>query len=232
MLRRIVLAILLIWPLFAFGAEPVPLDVEITEGGETYRDVASGVDARVTYYDPTAPAPEMTIDHPVDLEADEKADGDFSIEGGPRVIFSIIIIAILIGLAIAIAKLSGVTSASFSRVPEQGTRTRRHQEADSSDHAAPTTLAAIADVADRRLALLLMTGQTMQAAAAQCGFRIGRSWTLRDVIRRVPRDWRHHSALTALARAAEAVHFGGRDVSEDEFQSHFAVARTIIGAKA
>lgn len=224
--------VFLIWPLFALGAEPVPLDVEITDGGAAYRDVATGVDTGVTYYDPAAPAPEMIIDQPFDLEADDLSDDDYTIEGGPRVIFSIIIIAVLIGVALAIARLSGVSSASFSRAPDRGARWRRNEGTDSATVGAPTTLSAIADIADRRLALLLMTGQTMQAAATQCGFRIGRSWTLRDVIRRVPRDWRHHVELTALARAAEAVHFGGRDVAEDEFQSHFATARTIIGSRA
>lgn len=231
-LRPIVFAFLLLWPLVATGAEPIALDIEITTGGEAYRDAASGVDTTVTYYDPAAPAPEMVLSQPFDLEADEETDSDLSIQGGPRVVISIIIIAILIGLALAIARLSGVSSASFNRAPDRGMRTRHSGNDAQVDEVLPTTLSAIADIADRRLALLLMTSQTMQVAAAQCGFRIGRSWTLRDVIRRVPRDWHHHGALATLARAAEAVHFGGRDVAEDEFQNHFAAARTIIGSRA
>ena len=232
MLRSTVFIVLLIWPLSLFGAEPMPLEVELTESGRAYRDAASGVDTTVTYYDPAAPAPEMVINEPFDLETDEPETGELSLDGGPRIIFSIIIIAILIGVALTIARLSGVSGASFSRAPDRGARHKQNERNDGAAEILPTTLSAIGDVADRRLALLLMTTQVMQAAAAQCGFRIGRSWTLRDVIRRVPRDWRHHSALAAIARAAEAVHFGGRDVAEDEFQAHFTAARTIIGSRS
>lgn len=231
-LRLLIMSVLLVWQPLAAGAESIALDVEITEGGRAYRDAAAGVETTITYYDPAAPAPEMTLDQPFDPEADDGIDGEVSIEGGPRVLLSIIIIAVLIAVALAIARLSGVSSASFSRAPDRGARHRRAADDGHEDAAAPTTLSAIAAIADRRLALLLMTTQTMQAAAAECGFRIGRSWTLRDVIRRVPRDWHHHGALTTLVRAAEAVHFGGRDVAEDEFQGHLTTALAIIGGKA
>lgn len=221
--------LLLIWPLAASGEEPVRLDVEIGESGRAYRDAVWGVDTEVEYYDPAAPAPEMTTTEPIRLDGDDADIDNVQVTGAPRIIISVVVIAILVAVVIAIARLSGVSTASFSRAPDRGARAARRSGGDTEE-SMPTSLSAIADIRDRRIALILLTTQAMQAAAAQCGFRIGRSWTLRDVIRRVPRDWRHHGALSTLARTAEAVHFGGRDVAEDEFQTHFAAARAIVGA--
>ncbi|MDG1431551.1 MAG: hypothetical protein P8Q23_08275, partial [Paracoccaceae bacterium] len=95
MLRSTILILLLIWPLSAFGAEPVPLDVEVNQSGQAYRDAASGVNHTVTYYDPTAPAPEMVISEPFDLETADTSDDALSLDGPSRIVFSIIIIAVL-----------------------------------------------------------------------------------------------------------------------------------------
>lgn len=231
MLRFICLIAFLAWPLALFAEEPRQLSPEITESGRAYQDAVRSVHTTVDYYDAAAPAPEMTAAEPFSLDDDDPIDTETSYSGENRAIISLVVLVLLIGLAIVIVRLSGVSTASFSRAPDRGNRTRR-ENGDTAGEAPPASLSAIANIADRRLALIMLTAQTMHAAADECGFRIGRSWTLRDVIRRVPRDWQHHGALTTLARAAEAAHFGGHDVAEVDFQTHFATARAIMGAKA
>ena len=52
-------------------------------------------------------------------------------------------------------------------------------------------------------------------------------------LRRVQGDPGQVAALRALVLDSERVQFGGRDVSEDDFQSHVAAVRPIIaGGKA
>nr|WP_237693212.1 DUF4129 domain-containing protein [Octadecabacter algicola] len=53
------------------------------------------------------------------------------------------------------------------------------------------------------------------------------SWTDRDTLSRVPKNLSNRDALQALVHASERVQFGGRDVSEDEFNEHVARLRPL-----
>ena len=59
------------------------------------------------------------------------------------------------------------------------------------------------------------------------GVLLQRSWTARDAMRRIPRDFDHREALQNLVLDSERVQFGGRDVSEDEFRAHVDALRPL-----
>ena len=60
------------------------------------------------------------------------------------------------------------------------------------------------------------------------GLRLQKSWTVRDALRRLPADQSYLAQLRALVLAAEGVHFGGRDVTDDEFTAHLNATRPLL----
>ena len=129
--------------------------------------------------------------------------------------------------------LSGRVSVGLSDTADGA---RRKGPGDASDRGdrpeTPRDLQAILAMSDPRQALIALTGVAFAAAARAHGLHLSRAWTLRDALRRMPRDWRHLSALSDLARAAELAHFGGRDVSAAEFEAHLAAIRPVLGVRA
>ena len=93
---------------------------------------------------------------------------------------------------------------------------------------ADMTLADISRLNDPREAIIILGRMALRHAAEANGLGIGRSWTIRDVLRRLPRDWPHLPALYSIARAAEITHYGGRDMDVHELGEHIESARPIF----
>ena len=87
-------------------------------------------------------------------------------------------------------------------------------------------------MADRRQALVLLTGAVLDAAARANGLRLGSAETAREFLRRLPGDWHHLSALKRLVMTEELVQFGGRPLPEPTFVSCVEAARPILAAAA
>lgn len=87
----------------------------------------------------------------------------------------------------------------------------------------------IAQMKDRRAALILLTSRALQRAAEANGLHLGRAQTARDVVRVIPSGWQHREPLGQLVRETEIVHFGGRDLPEDRWQICLDLARPIFG---
>ncbi len=95
---------------------------------------------------------------------------------------------------------------------------------------APRPLDDLRGRADRRLALSALLLRALSAAAQAHDMRLGRSWTARDVVRAVPRSWPQHRARDGLVRRAETVLFGGRPMSDPDFEACLDLARDVLSA--
>ena len=100
------------------------------------------------------------------------------------------------------------------------------------DGAGPANLQAILRMTDRREALVALSQFLLNRVVAAQGVLLQRSWTARDAMRRVPRDFDHRAALYDLVLASERVHFGGRDVTEEEFRAHLDRLRPLYSGGA
>ena len=96
----------------------------------------------------------------------------------------------------------------------------------------PDNLDAIARIEDRRLALVTLAQSALICAVRENGLLLQRSWTARDAMRRLPQDMSHRHALRDLVTAGERVLFGGRDVSEADFQDHVDQIRPLFADAA
>ncbi|NBD30281.1 MAG: hypothetical protein GVY31_09630 [Alphaproteobacteria bacterium] len=90
----------------------------------------------------------------------------------------------------------------------------------------------IAAMEDRSAALVLLLRHCLLAAAGQTETRFARSDTERLAFRRLPRSWQSHDLLGALLRKTELVHYGGRPVTESDFQGSLEIGRRILGPDA
>ena len=92
----------------------------------------------------------------------------------------------------------------------------------------PKTLQEIIANPDRRAALMALAQYALARVVTSNGLRLQRSWTVRDALRRLPSEQSYLSQLRALVLAAERVHFGGRDVTEDEFKAHLNATQPLL----
>ncbi len=86
----------------------------------------------------------------------------------------------------------------------------------------------LAAMPDKRRALILLTGHALERAASLNDLKLARAQTARDVLRILPRQWRHLGAMRTLVREAEIVHFGGRDLADETWQACLDAARPLF----
>ena len=89
-------------------------------------------------------------------------------------------------------------------------------------------LAEIERMEDRRVALHLLAGRLLSNATNSTGIRPGRSWTARESLRALPRNWVHITDLQHLNRQAELAWFGGRHVDDTVFAECLDRARSMM----
>lgn len=213
----------------AQAAEAVREPMELSESGRAYLEAISGrgIVSDVRYYDPFAPAPELKINAGPTEEPKAERGGGVSINPVIILIFA----ALLAGVVYAGTQFGGARIVSFARAPTSGRRRRAPSDSETAgwpDTAGHLDVGEIGKISDRRTALMLLAQQALSKAAEANGLRIARSWTVRDVLRRLPADWPHLAALHRIASANEITHFGGRAVSEEAFQSLLGLARSIF----
>jgi hypothetical protein len=148
-----------------------------------------------------------------------------------------IIFAIILGVVIAIViSQGGAIGVSFGAKADETRRRPDEAPAEPDPYDALNRqpmdqfLQSLKVMKDRRMALILLVSRALERAADSNNVRLGRAQTARDVIRILPRSWQHLQVLRGLVRQAEVVHFGGRDVSEDQWQECFDAAMPIFDA--
>lgn len=145
-----------------------------------------------------------------------------------------------VGLLIAIGflfwKFGGSSQISLRRGDASGATAQTSEVAAAAEYEnvkGADFLRMIAEMPDRRHALILLVGRVLLRAADSNGLRLKRSETAREILRRIPRSWSHFTELKSLVLSEELVQFGGRDISEESFESCLEKARPMIaGARA
>ena len=233
MVLRFVLIVLLslaALPPHAHAQEASVEPLEITASGEAYLSTIRfrRINSDVAYFDPTQPPPELTTSQtPRERPDRDHENTSGSLQNGQIILLAITgtVMAVILYLFV---KFGGAGSISFGQSPENAARDpkRRAAEAESLPNT-PASLQAILRMADRREALVALSNYLLSRIVAAEGVLLQRSWTARDALRRVPRDFQHREALQSLVLASERVQFGGRDVSEDEFQDHLGKLKPL-----
>ncbi len=205
---------------------PGPAPVEIGPAGEAYLKALRlrRIDTDVRYFDPTRPAPDLDTD--VAPPKPEPGDQGDRPQANLRVVF--VAALILGGVVVLFLRFGGGLSVSFGRAGDNAHRGGRRGAETAPGAPPPSSLAAILAIADRRAALVTLAGAALTRAVEAQGLLFQKSWTGRDVLRHLPPATAFRDDLQALVLASERVHFGGRDVSEDEFRSHVARIRPLL----
>lgn len=221
----------------AFAQEEASGGLEATESGQDYQRSIRlrGIENDVRYFDPTQPAPPLeTREQPPEEQAANETDGldNSSSQGttGERVMTLIISAAVIGGIVYLIVQYGGAMSVNFSRNPENLSRDGQRRNVDVLDNDKPlSNLDEILQMSDRKAALIALSRLVLNRVIEAQGILVQRSWTARDALRRVPRDFSHREALTKLIRDSERVQFGGRDISQSEFDAHVDSTRSLAG---
>lgn len=153
-----------------------------------------------------------------------------------RLTTGIVVGLIVVAILVVFFLFGNRINVSFGKTTEQRRASREERTtrlgALTEDLPPEGLLDRLAAMADRRRALILLTGHSLERAAEMNGLRIARAQTARDVLRSLPRQWHHMDAIRRLVREAEIVHFGGRDVSEETWATCLATARPFFGKGA
>lgn len=208
-------------------ARPEPL--ELSDSGRDYLKSLRfrGIDPTVAYYDPTRPPPPLeTSARPNERRSSEPGAGrEIDI---PSVITSAIIILIAIYLFVAYGGRFGLSLAKAVSNPIRDGDGAEVLPESAFGQTLSRSLRDIVANPDRRAALVALAQHALARVVTKNGLRIQKSWTVRDALHRLPVDQSHMPQLRALVFAAERVHFGGRDVSEEEFNAHLAATRPLL----
>lgn len=228
---RIVTALLFLAFLSVLGgpvaAQSSRLDpLEVQQSGQDYLDTVRNrrVETEMGYFDPNREAPSLDVDQEIPENAGNEVvetvvEQTFS-QTGRWTLFTVFAL-ILAGLLFLIVVQGGRLPVAFKKAPEN-----TKSSGDAGGYAVPkearvpATIEAVLNMADRRDALVSLCKALLARTVASEGVLLQDSWTDRDTLRRVPRTMPQFEALRALVFASERVQFGGRDVTEDEFQSH------------
>ncbi|WP_085806534.1 hypothetical protein [Roseovarius albus] len=89
-------------------------------------------------------------------------------------------------------------------------------------------LARIAAMSDRTEAMILLLRHSLLAGAGATQVRFARSDTERSAMARLPKSWQHHQALNVLLQGTELAHYGGRVVSEADFDRALKIGQAIL----
>ena len=213
-------------------ADPDRIEVPIGAGGREYKDTLGRrrIETELIYLSPDA---DETLPRETASKPPERSE--FSAEL-PRYALIAVMIALLAALAVFAVRFAPKPTVSMSS--PQNSRRRSGARNTGGDIApdAPvdaTTsnefLKQLQAMADRRAALILLSKRCLERAVAINGMALGRSQTAREILRKLPRNWDHHEALSRIIGFEERVQFGGHDLPEPVFQESLHLARPLFG---
>lgn len=196
---------------------------------EAYLDAVRGVQTKVIYLRPEAafvPGDDVKIDVP---KPPEQTQASWETQ---RWILIGVFAVVLLLVFLMVARFGGKISVSFGAEPKDDSRagiTDAEREVEAVlRQPMDQFLDTLRAMADRREALILLVSRALDRAAEANQVRLGRSQTARDVLRVLPRTWTYMPALRKLVREVEVVHFGGRDLPEDQWLDCLELAAPII----
>lgn len=146
-----------------------------------------------------------------------------------------VVIAVLGVLVLAILFSLGRigTSVSFRKETKNaGRRARSPTDEAEPDDQLPSDLEAILRLKDRQQALVRLSQHVLTRCLNANGVLFQRSWTEREGLRKLPSSLPHLSDIQALVLDSERVGFGGREVSDGEFEAHVSRIRPLLRSMA
>lgn len=203
----------------------VPAPLDHPSGAEYSKALRfKGIENGVLYYDPTAPAPDLNTTVKPELPT-PKDRPDYS------PVAMVVLILVLGGVLALFYFFGRSVSVSFRSSSDDPRRkmARPGSEAVAIPRQA-TDLQAILAIKDRRAALIRLAHLALTRAVDANGLLFQRSWTQRDALRKLPRDLPYMPQLHALVMESERVHFGGRDISEADFETHVSQIKSLVTA--
>ena len=209
----------------AVAQQAVVEPTQIQDSGNDYlRSIrVRRIDPNVSYYDPSAPPPELTTRQEPDPVTDDE-NGRLELDLPSALIST----AILIAIIFAFYRFGGGMTVSLRSGSDNAHRKGGEAVSLLDEDGTPIDLQSILGLKDRRMALVLLAQKALSVAVAANGVLFQRSWTARDALRRVQGQPDQVAALRDLVLDSERVQFGGRNVSEEDFQAHLANVRPLI----
>lgn len=230
-------------PLFAqplFAQSVLDDRPHVSHSGSDYQRAVRfrGIDTDATYYDPLEPLPPLKVDERLGRPATQdgpdgtprgEAAADWTAERG---VIAAVAAAILFALAYLVLRHGGSLAVSLKREAANPARTSGAARAQGGlpDEAVPDSLEEVLRIGDRQRALIVLARSALARVLGAHGVLLQKSWTARDALRHIPAGQEHVAGLRRLILASERVHFGGRTVSEGEFDEIVAEVRPLFGA--
>lgn len=200
------------------------------------------IQARIEYLLPTDPLDlDRTKKREKEKPTERSDDEGFNLSEPGRVGWMIVSGILLAGLGYILYQNSAGGLVVFRSLPEDadkpgskasGTDRIKSSADDGLPQSEAAFLAEIERMEDRREALHLLAGRLLSNAANSTGIRPGRSWTARESLRALPRNWVHLGDLRHLNRQAELAWFGGKHVEDTVFADCLDRARGMMRASA
>lgn len=194
--------------------------LQLSDSGLAYLKAVRfrGIDTDVGYFDPTRPAPTLETDAALEL-GEESRDGAMTLSSDGQ--WNVAITALLVILFLVILVLLNRVGLSVSfRKEAKNARRRTIGGAEEQKERLPPDLDAILRQSDRQKALVRLSQFVLTHCLKANGVLLQRSWTQREALRKLPKTLPNLSDLQALVLDSERVSFGGRKVSDNEFQAH------------
>ena len=133
----------------------------------------------------------------------------------------------LLAVALILILRFGGAGVLTRRKPEEGAPVTAPEHWQVERDIAPASLLEqIADMTDRKAALVRLLRHCLLKAAEDTRTRLARADTEREAFSRLPGD---RSALSVILQAAELAHYGGRPVSDAGFAEALQAGRRILG---
>lgn len=202
---------------------PVRIDPGATESSEAYSQAVRWrrVHDAVQYFDPNGAAPSANLRLRERRAPTEPARSPVE----DRTIGTALAVLVVAGVVLLVLRFGnfstlGLGTGDPARRPAAGTGQDAEAEGPVS-----YDLRDILSMPDRAQAVHMLLAAALVRAAEEVDLYLHPSWTARDILRRIPASWTGRGALGDLTRVAEEVHFGGRTISEDEFDR---VARGVV----
>lgn len=172
----------------------------------------------------------------IEIRVPDKPDDPEQQREANRLSSGLIAVLLIVVVLAALAIFGNQINVSFGRTSEARRRARTGGEEEQrlvaeAELPRDGILEHLAGMADRRRALILLTGLALDRAARMNGLTLARAQTARDVLRILPRGWHHLGAIRQLVREAEVVHFGGRDLGEETWQACLTAARPLFAGQ-
>lgn len=208
--------------------------IEISDSGEAYLESLRfrRINPEVSYFDPSAPAPELKTDSQPDssqYENEEERNAASRTSTSSRWLVGIISAAIIIAIVFLFVRFGGSMSVSLKSEATNAERSRSIAQPHAPDWATRTgTFDEILRLRDRRKALIELMRKALASTVSANGILMQRSWTARDALGHLPQSQAHLDRLRDLVFATERVYFGGKDISEEDFQIHADTCRLLL----